>query len=133
EARSQARPAVIPGVGRSVLDAISNQPLLHVTNSQQLIVNVRNAGRGPALFVRVALEPSGNSPDSGPLAAMAPEDEVQLVFAGEPERDRWQVLLDYRDLAGRTYSTAILIESTPTLRFYDVRTFEDRVVTPHGD
>jgi hypothetical protein len=134
EARSQARPALIPGRGGNVLEAISQARLEYRPEQQHLVVNIRNAGRGPALFVRVALEPSGNSPSSGPLAAMAPGDEVQLVFAGESaQRDRWQVLLDYRDLGGRTYSTAILIESTPTLRFYDVRTFEDRVITPHGD
>jgi len=134
EARSQARPALIPGLGGAVPGAITVDRLLYSAARQQLIVNIRNAGRGPALFVRVALEPSGNSPSSGPLAAMAPGDEVELVFDGEVEpRDRWQVLLDYRDLAGRTYATAILIENTPTLRFYDVRTFEDRVITPHGD
>lgn len=133
EARSQARPALIPGLGGAGAGAITTEPLLFTAATQKLIVSVRNAGRGPALFVRVALEPGGNSPSHGPLAAMAPEDEIQLVFDGEIERDRWQVLLDYRDLAGRTYSTAILIERTPALRFYDVRTFEDRVITPHGD
>jgi hypothetical protein len=65
---------------------------------------------------------------------MAAGDVVRLAFSVEARPpDRWQVLLDYRDLAGRTYSSAIVIESTPELRFYDVRTYEDRKVTPHGD
>lgn len=134
EARSQTRPVLIPGVGGAIAGAVSTNPLEHDVTRQQLRINVRNAGRGPALFVRVALEPSSSSPTDGPLAAMAPGDEVQLVFDGESrQRTRWQVLLDYRDVAGRPYSTTLLIESTPSLRFYDVRTFEDRTVTPHGD
>jgi hypothetical protein len=135
---TQARPALIPGLGRhggaSVPDAITSTRLLYDGHRNHLVVNVRNAGRGPALFVRISLEPTGNSPENGPLAAMAPGDEVQLIFAGEHDQpSRWQVLLDYRDLAGQTYSTAIGIETTPSLRFYDVRTFEDRTLTPHGD
>ncbi len=95
---------------------------------------IRNAGQGPALFVRCSLEPTGGSPSIGALAAMAPGDEVRLIFDGEYQLlARWQVLLDYRDLAGGTYSTAFTIESTPDLRFYDVRTYEDRKITPHGD
>ena len=136
EARSQARPALIPGLGSRgsvVPNAVTVERLEYAAPQQRLFVNVRNSGRGPALFVRVALEPTGGSPSSGPLAAMAPGDETQLVFDGQQERDRWQVLLDYRDLAGRTYSTAILIENTPALQFYDVRTFDDRAITPHGD
>jgi hypothetical protein len=134
EMRSQARPVLIPGLGGDVRGAVTSDALRYDPQQRQLIVNLRNAGNGPALFVRVALEPSGNSPNSGPLAAMASGDEVQFVFAGEPEsRIRWQVLLDYRDLAGRTYASAVLIESTPSLRFYDVRAFEDRAITPHGD
>ena len=134
EARSQSRPALIPGLGGDLPGTIDIRPLAHDQDRRRLIISVRNVGRGPALFVRVALEPTGNSPDSGPCAAMGPGDEVQLSFAAEPQAlTRWQLLLDYRDLAGRTYSTAILIESTPELRFYDVRLFEDRAITSHGD
>jgi hypothetical protein len=132
EARSQARPALIPGVGGRRPGIITTAPLAY-SEDGALVASIRNAGRGPALFVRVSLEPSGNSPAHGPLAAMAPGDEVQLSFPSEKGKVRWQVLLDYRDLAGRTYATAILIEATPALRFYDVRTFEDRAITPHGD
>jgi hypothetical protein len=133
EARSQSRPALIPGAADWAFDPDPRR-LHHDLERQRLTVNIRNAGRGPALFVRVSLEPSGGSPTSGPRAAMGPGDEVQLVFEGEAEaRDRWQILLDYRDLAGRSYATAVLIESSPTLRFYDVRTFEDRSITPHAD
>lgn len=132
EARSQARPALIPALGSDEPGTLPS--LEHRAASQELHVAIRNAGRGPALFVRVALEPTGGSPSDGPLAAMAPGDDVRLIFSAEARPlDRWQVLLDYRDLAGRTYSTAIVIESTPELRFYDVRTYEDRKITPHGD
>jgi hypothetical protein len=132
EARSQARPALIPA--QEYDDPRTLAPLEHRAASGELHVSIRNAGRGPALFVRVALEPTGDSPTSGPLAAMAAGDVVRLAFSVEARPpDRWQVLLDYRDLAGRTYSSAIVIESTPELRFYDVRTYEDRKVTPHGD
>jgi hypothetical protein len=46
-----------------------------------------------------------------------------------------QLLIDYRDLAGRDYSTAIVLDH-PTFdpgRYYDVRFGEGERFTPHGD
>lgn len=45
-------------------------------------------------------------------------------------RQHLQVLVDYRDLAGRTYSTSATFVG---LRIYDVRFFEEHAVTHHGD
>jgi hypothetical protein len=47
-----------------------------------------------------------------------------------------QLLIDYRDLAGRNYSTAIVLDhSTPDTpgRYYDVRFAEGERFTTHGD
>jgi len=132
EARGQVRPVLVPGIGRGVVgNPKTSSALLHT--DRRLFVNIRNVGTGPALFVRVALEPTGNSPSQGPIAVMAAGDEMQLEFAEPDPQVRWQVLLDYRDVAGRAYATAIMIESTPELRFYDVRVHEDRRITSHGD
>jgi len=47
-----------------------------------------------------------------------------------------QVLLDYRDLAGRAYSTAVVLDHPHVAergRYYDVRFGEGGRFTTHGD
>jgi hypothetical protein len=126
--RSQWRPLLVPGQ--------ATDGLQYDQEARRLRVPIRNSGRGPALFVRTLLDPENASPVNWSLGSLASGDEVVLIFdgislQGPPRR---QVLLDYRDLAERTYSTAIVIETFPEApRFYDVRLFEDHTVTPHGD
>lgn len=126
--RSQWRPLLLPGEATHWLQ--------YDEAKKQLIVPIRNAGRGPALFVRTLLDPDNSSPANWSLGSLAASDEVNLVFEGIYPKDppRRQVLLDYRDLAERTYSTAIVIEGFPKEpRFYDVRPYEANPVTLHGD
>jgi hypothetical protein len=66
--------------------------------------------------------------------------EAELVFSHVPQLPAaMQLLLDYRDLTGRTYSTAIVItvnvgqNQERRISFYDVRTFRDTTLTTHGD
>jgi hypothetical protein len=127
--RARWRPVMLPTLDRPTGPALDHDA--HRT----LRVGVRNAGGGPALYIRAHLEPGGHSPQHWSLGALAPADEVVLTF---PDVDKsttpLQLLLDYRDVGGRTHSTAItLVTLDGALRFYDVRLFEDHHVTVVGD
>jgi hypothetical protein len=105
-----------------------------------LVLRIRNAGRGPALYVRAQLDPLGLSPADWNRAAMAEGDEAALVFTQlSALPPAMQLLLDYRDLGGRQYATSAVItvntdqNGQRTLNFYDVRTFRDKTLTTHGD
>jgi hypothetical protein len=77
------------------------------------------------------LDPQGGSAQFGPIAALAVGDERVLEFTGVQHQPHMQLLLDYRDLAGRTYSTSITLDLQQR-RAYDVRLFEG-ASTHHGD
>jgi hypothetical protein len=102
-------------------------------------IPIQNSGRGPALYVRATLEPPNNSPDHWSLGAISPGEDRILRFSNIAARNlNYQLLLDYRDLAGRLYSSAIVIDfpsndDTEPGRFYDVKLFEDIAVTSLGD
>jgi hypothetical protein len=84
-----------------------------ILKNGRLFVAIRDAGRGPALFVRVELDADGNSPDVWNLGALAPGDEQQLVFSGVSEfRAAKQVLIDYRDLSGRVLEVDAAVPRT---------------------
>jgi hypothetical protein len=134
ELRAQWRPVLIPtGTREDRTRPVGNgQP--------NLILRIRNSGRGPALFVRVQLDPQGVSPDDWNRAAMADGGEAVLVFGQTSTLPpAMQLLLDYRDLGGRQYATSAVItvntdqNGNRILRFYDVRTFRDTTLTTHGD
>ncbi|MGW2987123.1 hypothetical protein [Streptomyces goshikiensis] len=123
--RAQWRPVLLPGPEGTI-------------SNRKLSVEVRNAGRGPALFVRAQLE--GEVVLTSPLdwggGALAPSDIQQLIF--EDVRDHSvpvQLLLDYRDLAGRSYATSITLvrRGEESVYAYDVRWWEDHTVTTQGD
>lgn len=131
EARAQTRPVLIPAA--KAPGSAPGSPAVNYTSDKNLHVRIENAGPGPALYGRASLEPTGASPHAWSLAALTPGGEIDLVFSQQERQTRWQLLLDYRDMAGRDYASAILIEATPELRFYNVETLEDRSITPHGD
>jgi hypothetical protein len=125
--RAQWRPIILP----AAYDA--GDSALFYTDGV-LYVGIKNAGRGPALYIRAQIEPDGVSPEIWPLGALAAGDKYELEFRIAKPDSAIQVLFDYRDLAGRTYSTSITIEVIGgELRFYDVRLFEDHAVTTLGD
>ena len=131
--QTQSRPIILPG-SNSIRDgtAMIALPLASFDPiSGTLSVLVRNAGRGPALYVRTELDPEGEILMGGPIAALAVGDEQILDFKNVKPESHLQLLLDYRDLAGRTYSTSITLD-LPGSRAYDVRLFEG-ASTHHGD
>jgi hypothetical protein len=99
-----------------------------------LYVGIKNAGRGPALYIRAQIEPDQVSPENWPLGALAVGDKYELEFRTAKPDSRIQVLFDYRDLAERTYSTSLTIEVVSgDIRFYDAHLFENHNVTTLGD
>jgi hypothetical protein len=136
---AQWRPALVPGRAGQPGTPLADRPIVYDPQTARLLVSIRNAGRGPALFVRIELDPDGNSPDLWNLGALAPGDEQQLTFSGVYDFNAAkQVLCDYRDLGGRTYTSAIVLDvvreqAGDTYRYYDVRLFEGESITSHGD
>src|SRR5262245_48488961 len=126
---AQWRPALIPAPGEISFSA----------NTGTLSVRVRNAGRGLAAYIRVHLDPFGMSPANWDRAAMAAGDVTELTFEHLPRLPpAMQVLMDYRDLAGRSYASSLVITATTQtgvheLTYYDVRLFRDVALTPLGD
>lgn len=103
EVQAQWRPMILPGSpSRNAIQYIKQQSLLRV--------RVQNAGRGPALHIRTHLEPGGVSPEHWSLGALAAQDQEDLMFRTERFEPPVQLLFDYRDLAGRTYSTSITLD-----------------------
>jgi hypothetical protein len=134
--RAQWRPMLLPyGEPTFTSDA--------ETGSWTGLISVQNRGRGPALYVRATLDPANVSPDHWSLGAISPDEARELRFGALPMLDvRYQLLLDYRDLAGHSYSSALVIDfpASPTPeeprfaegRFYDVKLLEVPV-TQLGD
>lgn len=122
--RAQWRPLLIGG----------DPHQLSRDDGRALHVPIRNAGRGPAIFVRTTLDPGGVSPENWSLGSIAAGEHALLVFSSPPSLPNlMQVLLDYTDLSGRLYSSAIVIDDITTRpRFYDLQVYEDSPVTHHG-
>lgn len=127
--RAQWRPVLVPR-GDPVF---ASDP---ATGEWKAQLTIQNSGRGPALYIRATLDPINNSPDHWSLGAMAPGQASTLAFSHLPVRDVfYQLLLDYRDLSGRLYSSAVVIDfpGSSDGRYYDVKLFEDAPVTQLGD
>lgn len=132
ELRAQWRPVLIPA---------DSSRLLGIRDSDDaLVMSIRNSGRGPALHIRAQLDPLGMSPDDWGRAAVADGAEAELAFSHMPTLPAaMQLLLDYRDLTGRAYATAIVVtvnvgqNQERRINFYDVRSFRDVALTTHGD
>lgn len=70
---AQWRPLVVPGR--------NTEKFVYDAHVRKLAVPIRNDGRGPALFVRVLLDPENISPDNWSLGSLGASDEVTLTFS----------------------------------------------------
>ncbi|MFM9700383.1 hypothetical protein [Streptomyces europaeiscabiei] len=140
--RAQWRPLLLPAQDVEAGGAFSWENVSQILGEEQpvgdLVVHVSNVGRGPALHVRVQLEADGTpgsiSPENWAVGAMAHGEVRKLKFTRFTWHSAVQVLFDYRDLAGRYYSTAVVITAVKREpQFYDVRLWEDHTVTTLGD
>ncbi|WP_330476773.1 hypothetical protein OG301_00185 [Streptomyces platensis] len=113
--RAQWRPPVLLSAERGVVDQWGRPPstVRYDPGEGTLMTFIWNCGRGPALYVRAQLERAGHEGASSPrnwsLGALAEGDADELVFEDVPFGERAQLLIDYRDMAGRSYSTASTI------------------------
>lgn len=133
DVQAQWRPVVVPV--QDMAPSLSGKGYPEGTLPFVLSVAISNAGRGPALFVRVQHDPSGNSPENWSLGSLSPGERKRLVFHGISHTAMSQLLIDYRDLAGRMYSTAVVVEHPLDQegRYYDVRFVDGERITTHGD
>src|SRR5262249_8498256 len=102
EIAASFRPVIVPpteGV-RTLLD--------EAPDGVTLRIDITNGGAGPATFIRSTHDPSDTSPENWSLGSLAPGERATLTFRVGSHTGTSQVLLDYRDLVGRTYSTAIV-------------------------
>jgi hypothetical protein len=118
--QAQWRPVILPNPAS---ESSARENVEYDEREGILRVPVQNAGRGPALFLRAVVDPRGDPDERGPVAALAAGDGRLLIFGRvKNERQQAQVLLDYRDLTGRPYSTSITID-LQRRAFYDVQIF----------
>jgi hypothetical protein len=129
ELRAEWQPVLVPAQHDGVPLTYSAEPTI------ELIARIRNDGRGPALFVRALLQPLGCAPQDWSLGNLGPGDEVGLTFRPQELLESFVGLaLDYRDLSGRAYASALDIElGAEPPRYYDVRLFADRSITGLSD
>lgn len=127
--RAQVRPVLIPARAGTLnyvdeADQYGNRP--------GLTIPIQNVGSGPALYIRTEMDPQGwAEAQQGPIVALAAGDEVVLRFGGAAPQEMVQLLMDYRDLGGRTYSTAVTVDLTAQSA-YDAQLSEGSR-THHGD
>jgi len=139
--RAQWRPVLLPiaATPSQYYGARPDDPgIFYNLQEKSLHVRIRNNGRGPALYVRAHLERAGEegalSPRNWSRGTLAPGEAVELTFEHASFAQRAQLLLDYRDLAGRPHASVCTIErGTFDPRVYDVLVFEDHSVTKLGD
>lgn len=104
EVRAQNRPVLLPA-------EFEDEEAIAVREGE-IRLRIRNGGKGPAFEVRSRLDPDGLFPDDWSHGILECDQKAELRFGGTPPeaRDRYELLLSYRDLAGRDQSTTIVIK-----------------------
>jgi hypothetical protein len=138
EVAAQSRPLLVPGRRGPAPSTFPDQPIHYDIDEGQFVITIRNDGSGPAFFVRAEMDPGGDTAGLWNLGSLGPGAEASLNFSANDFPPHKQVLLDYRDFAGRPFSSALVLqrigsEQEGNYRFYDVRTFQDESLTGHGD
>jgi hypothetical protein len=127
ELAAQMRPVLIPN-GTPTWRAMEEGAI-----ATRLHVAVQNAGHGPAIFLRVKLDgPGGRVPFDFDRGALAPGEVQQFEFdSGDHTMAPFRVLMDYRDLSGRDYATAITLSATGSSAhvYQDVEILVDATIT----
>src|SRR5688500_17347855 len=70
--RADRRPMILPSAEAEAVEYDPDEATLRLL--------VRNAGRGPALYLRTELDPSGSAAVHGAIAAMAVKERRLLTF-----------------------------------------------------
>jgi hypothetical protein len=134
ELRASWRPILLPDRAGPYPQDERFGEIVYDAEKLTLALAVHNSGRGPALYVRTHLGPGGDSPRHWSLGAIGANESVTLMFDNIAAVSPRQLLFDYRDIGGRTFSSEIVVDEVEGVRrFYDVHVYEDHTVTPLGD
>jgi hypothetical protein len=103
EAESQNRPILLP------VDVEGRTPIK--LGPEGIRVAIRNGGKGPAFAIRARLDPGRVEPEDWSQGILEQGQVAELHFRSvEPELlERYELLLDYRDLADKEAATRITI------------------------
>lgn len=106
EVASQSRPVLLP----CEIDLLDAQGI-RVTD-EEIVLRIRNGGKGPAFEIHCLLGPDELIPDDWSHGILEQDREAGLRFAhdGLNAREEYELLMRYRDLAGRDYSSLISIK-----------------------
>jgi hypothetical protein len=105
EAESQNRPILLP------VDVDAGGQVRIRLGPEGIRVAIRNGGKGPAFQVSARLDPVGLKPEDWNRGILEQGQTAELRFRSvEPELlERFELLLDYLDLAGKEAATKITI------------------------
>jgi hypothetical protein len=105
EAESQNRPILLP------VDIDAEGKARIRLGPEGIWLAIRNGGKGPAFAIRARLDPLGLAPEDWNRGILEQGQVAELRFRSvEPELlERFVLLLDYRDLAGKEAATRITI------------------------
>lgn len=111
EAQAQSRPILLPvTMARGEFCVMFNGPTITLA--------IKNVGKGPAFAIRARLDPPKREPEAWSHGILHEGERVELSFreVEEAEFQRYELLLDYQDLAERDVSTRIVVQrvATPT-------------------
>jgi hypothetical protein len=120
DVRSQWRPALVPGEEAEPLFMASSLE----EEKSELVVEVRNLGRGAAYYIDAGLDLGGSVVPASlwtrgrrgaeNLAILPVDKSIDLKFGYLEERPGpCKVIIDYQDLNGRPYSTLITLDLLP--------------------
>jgi len=104
EVQSQSRPVL--------LATSLNRSSVILLRGEQLHLRIRNGGKGPAFEIRCRLEPGGLAPEDWSSGILEQDQSETLHFSGSELEgsERFDLRLDYEDLAGRAHSSRIAIQ-----------------------
>jgi len=104
EVRAQNQPLLMP---------VAYEPAEPINfDSDGIAIDIQNGGKGPALAVTARLLPVALAPEEWSRGIMPQGDVEKLKFLlDEPDQEeRYELLLDYSDLAERPHSTRLVIK-----------------------
>jgi hypothetical protein len=101
EVQSQNRPVLLPA-------SLNRSEVLRI-EGQVLDLRIRNGGKGPAFEIRCRLDPGGLGPEDWSNGILEQAQSEILHFRGltAENHERFELHLDYLDLAGRRHSSSI--------------------------
>ena len=120
EAQAQTRPILLPVTMGSAEVCIR-------FSGPKITLAIANVGKGPAFAIRARLDPLEIAPETWSHGILHERDTVELSFRDieESRLPRYDLLIDYRDLAERDVSSRVVVQlvATPTTGYEFEQTY----------